>query len=93
MSEKGRIIFFTTMPPSEEDRIQAVLRLALIASSLGYDVFIYLALHSILIAKRGVFEKLSETTRNMVREAIKNNVKVMACKVAWRVSMLKGKNL
>lgn len=94
MSEmKDRIIFFTTMPPSEEDRIQAVLRLSLIASSLGYDVFIYLALHSVLIAKKSVFEKLSEITRNIIREAIKSNVKIMACKVAMEGFNVKKEDL
>ncbi|ABW02148.1 DsrE family protein [Caldivirga maquilingensis] len=83
MSEgKGRIIFFTTIPPSEEDRIQAMLRIALIASSLGYEVIIYLALHSVMIVKRSVFEKLSDNIRSMITDAVKRNVKIMACKVA-----------
>ena len=43
---KGRVILFITMPPSEEDRVQAALRLALIASSQGYEAIIYLALYS-----------------------------------------------
>lgn len=83
MSEKrDKIIFFTTMPPSEEDRVQAVLRLALIASSLGYEVFIYLALHSVVMVRKSTFEKLSSATKDMLREAIENNIRVMACKVA-----------
>ncbi len=79
---KGRIIFFITMPPSEEDRLQAMLRIALIASSLGYEVIIYLALYSVIIVKRDVFEKLSDSVRSMVADAVKRNVKIMACRVA-----------
>ena len=83
MSEnKGKVIFFTTISPSEEDRLQAMLRIALIASSLGYEVFIYLALYSVMIIKRSVFEKLSEGVRNMLIDAMRKNVRIMACKVA-----------
>ncbi|ADY00711.1 dissimilatory sulfite reductase subunit E [Vulcanisaeta moutnovskia 768-28] len=90
---KDRVIFFTTMSPSEEDRIQAVLRLALIASSLGYEAFIYLALHSVVMAKRNVFEKLSNATKDMLRNAMKSNVKIMACKVAMEGFNVKKEEL
>ncbi len=94
MSEKkGRVIFFITTPPSEEDRLQAVLRLSLIASSLGYDALIYLALHSVITAKRDVFEKLSDTTKNMIKEALKSGVKIMACKVAMEGFNVKESDL
>lgn len=91
--KKDRVIFFTTMSPSEEDRVQAVLRLALIASSLGYEVFIYLALHSVVMVKKNVFEKLSNTTKNMLRDAMKSDVKVMACKVAMEGFNVKEEEL
>ena len=91
--KKGRVIFFTTMPPSEEDRVQAVLRLALIASSQGYDAIIYLALHSVLLAKKLVFNKLSETTRKMFTEALNTGVKIVACKVAMQGFNVKNEEL
>ena len=94
MSEgKGRVIFFTTMPPSEEDRLQAMLRIALIASSLGYEVVIYLALYSVMIVKRSVFEKLSDSVRNMMTDAMKRNVKIMACRVAMNGFNVKEEEL
>ena len=90
---KGRIIFFTTVSPSEEDRLQAMLRIALIASSLGYEVVIYLALYSVMIVKRSVFEKLSDSIRNMVIDAVKGNIKIMACRVAMSSFNVKEEEL
>ena len=90
---KGKVIFFTTMPPSEEDRVQAVLRLASIASSQGYDAIIYLALHSVLLAKKSVFSKLSETTRKMLTDALNAGVKIVACRVAMQGFNVKDEEL
>ncbi|BDR93469.1 DsrE family protein [Vulcanisaeta souniana] len=89
----NRVVFFITTSPSEEDRIQAVLRLSLIASSLGYEVFIYLALHSVVTVRKNTFEKLSSTTRDMLRDAIKNNIRIMACKVAMEGFNVKAEEL
>jgi len=77
------VILFITMPPSEEDRVQAALRLALITSSQGYEVIVYLALYSVMLTKRSVFEKLSEATRKMT-DAMNAGVRIVACKVAMQ---------
>ncbi len=90
---KGRVILFVTMPPSEEDRVQAALRLALIASSQGYEAIVYLALYSVVLAKRAVFEKLSEATRKMITDAINASVSIVACKVAMQDFNVNDKEL
>lgn len=94
MSEKkDKVVFFVTIPPAEEDRMQVALGFASIAASLGYDVTVYLTFHSVLMVKKSVYEKLDKRTKDMIQNAIKSNVKILACRAAMSTFNVKEEEL
>ena len=78
----GDVAILATMSPAETARVDMMFDYAAVAAAMGSGVLIFLALDSVLIFKKGVFEKLSPATKEKIGKALSLGVKLAACSAA-----------
>lgn len=78
----GEVAILATMSPAETARVNMMFDYAAAAAAMDLGVLIFLSLDSVLIMKRGVYEKLSVSTRDKIGKALSLGVKVVACSSA-----------
>ncbi len=80
MDEKAnKIAFFSTISPGDTARIDTMLGYALAGIAMGYEVVIFLALDSALVAKKVIFEKLDTKIKDRIENSINEGIKIGVC--------------
>ena len=78
----GRVAILATMSPAETARVDMMFDYASAAAAMGLGVLVFLSLDSVLIFKRGVYERLGISTMERIAKATSLGVKVVACSPA-----------
>ena len=52
------------------------------AAAMDFEVLVFLSLDSVLVFKKGVYEKLNPATRDKIGKALSLGVKIAACSAA-----------
>ena len=78
----GNVAILATMSPAETARVDMLFDYAAVAAAMGSDVLIFFALDSVLLFKKGVFEKLNPSTKEKIEKARSLGVKLAACSAA-----------
>ena len=80
MDEKdNKIAFFSTISPGDTARIDTMIGYAMAGIAMDYEVVIFLALDSALVAKKMIFEKFDVKIKDRIKNSIKEGVKVGIC--------------
>ncbi len=76
---RKRIAFFSTIAPGDTARIETMIGYARVAASMDYEVLIFYALDSALVAKRQILEKMDTKIRSGIKEGITEGIKMQIC--------------
>jgi len=77
-----KVAILATMTPADLPRVGMMLDYASAACAMGYQVLIFLALDSVLLVKKEVFEKLDNNIKRKFINAAEMGVKFVACSAA-----------
>ncbi len=72
----------STVSPADTARLGMLFAYATTAYEMNYDVVVFLALDSVLLVKKDVFQKLDGNVREEFMKARKMGVKFIACALA-----------
>ncbi|MEM0123534.1 MAG: DsrE family protein [Conexivisphaerales archaeon] len=79
---KPKFAVLATVSPVDTARMGMLLDYASVASAVGYDALVFLALDSVLLVKKQVFEKLDNSIKEKFKNATELGVKFVACSSA-----------
>ncbi len=77
--QKKKIAFFSTIAPGDTARIETMLGYARAAAAMDYEILIFYALDSALVAKRQIFEKMDFKIRNGINDCLADGVMMHVC--------------
>ncbi|MCL4343373.1 MAG: DsrE family protein [Nitrososphaerota archaeon] len=78
----NRLAVLATVPPADTARMGMLLDYVSAACAMDYDVLVFLALDSVLLVKKQVFEKLDDSIKQKFKRAVELGVKFVACSSA-----------
>lgn len=79
---KPKVAILATMAPADIPRVGMMLDYATAACAMDYQVLIFLALDSVLLVKKQVFEKLEDSIKKKFINAVEMGVNFVACSAA-----------
>ncbi|MDG7006686.1 MAG: DsrE family protein [Nitrososphaerota archaeon] len=80
----GKVAILATMSPAETARVDMMFEYSAAAAAMDFEVLVFLSLDSVLILKKGVYEKLGPATRDRISRALSLGVKIAACSAAMQ---------
>ena len=72
----------STFSPADAGRLGMLLAYAITVCEMNFEVVVFLALDSVLLVKRDVFQKLEDSVKEEFIKARKMGVKFIACALA-----------
>ncbi len=88
-----KIAFLATMAPADTPRLETMLGYALAAAAMDYEMLIFFALDSALVAKKQIFEKMDTKVKDRLREAVNLGVKLDVCSASAQTFGIKSEDL
>ncbi|MCL5782646.1 MAG: DsrE family protein [Candidatus Thermoplasmatota archaeon] len=88
-----RIAFLVTIAPGDTARLETMLGYALAAAAIGYEMMMFFALDSALVAKQQVFDKMEPKVRERIRESIKEGIEMNICSASAQTFGIKESDL
>lgn len=88
-----KVAFLVTTPAADEPRIQTMFGYAMAATAMGYDTLVFLALDGAMLTKKRVVENLTQDTRDRIKKAMEQGVKVVACSAAVKTYGIKKEDM
>ena len=80
----GKLAILATMSPAETARVDMMFDYSAAAAAMDLEVLVFLSLDSVLIFKKGVYEKLNPATKDKIGKALSLGVKIAACSAAMQ---------
>ena len=88
-----RIAFLVTVAPGDTARLETMLGYALAAAAMGYEMMMFFALDSALVAKQQIFNKMEPKVRERIQESIKEGIDVNVCSASAQTFGIKETDL
>ena len=85
--------FLVTVPPGDAPRLETMLGYGLAAAAMEYELLIFFALDSALVAKKQVFEKLDAKVKDRIRQASELGVTLNVCSASANTFGIKAEDL
>jgi predicted peroxiredoxin len=88
-----KVAFLVTAPPADEPRIQTMFGYAIVAAAMGYETLVFLTLDAAMLVKKRVVQNLASDTKDRMREAMEQDVKVVVCSSAVHTYGIKKEDM
>jgi len=83
-----KIIFTYSWDPGEVSRVETVFFLASVARDMGLDTSIFFFLDGVVLARKGIIERVSDRAAKGLEDSLKTGIKIYVCENSLRAKRI-----